>query len=220
MHVIRQHFSQKIIDIDRKIILMGNQVNKALERSIRALEMKDKDESRKIIEDDEIINDLEIEIQDLLTVLIATEQPVAGDLRHIITSLKVVTQLERMGDHAVHIAKSALKIADEEYIKPLIDIPKMGEIGSNMLSDALDAFVSLDMKAAREIAQKDDQVDNLRDQINREMLTFVMEDMSKFNQATTLMFISRWLERFADHVTNICEWIIYDCTGDHVELNL
>ena len=218
--MIRQHFSQKIIDIDRKIILMGNQVNKALERSISALENKDKEESRKIIEDDEIINDLEIEIQDLLTVLIATEQPVAGDLRHIITSLKVVTQLERMGDHAVHIAKSALKIADEEYIKPLIDIPKMADIGSSMLTAALDAFVSLDMKAAREIAQKDDQVDNLRDQINREMLTFVMEDMSKFNQATTLMFISRWLERFADHVTNICEWIIYDCTGDHVELNL
>jgi phosphate transport system protein len=218
--VIRQHFSQKIIDIDRKIILMGNQVNKALERSITALVKKDKEETRKIIEDDEIINDLEIEIQDLLTVIIATEQPVAGDLRHIITSLKVVTQLERMGDHAVHIAKSALKIAGEEYIKPLIDIPKMSEIGSSMLSASLDAFVSLDMDAAREIAQKDDQVDNLRDQINREMLTFVMEDMTKFNQATTLMFITRWLERFADHVTNICEWIIYDCTGDHVELNL
>jgi phosphate transport system protein len=218
--VHREHFSQKIRDIDRKILLMGNQVNLALESSIKALEQKDRSLSLQVIEDDETINDLEIEIQDLLTVLIATEQPVAGDLRHIITCLKVVTQLERMGDHAVHIAKSTLLIVDEKYIKPLIDIPQMALIASRMLQESLDAFVSIDPDRAREIAQIDDQVDNLRDQLNREMFTFMNGDIGKFNQATTLMFISRWIERFADHVTNICEWIIYDCTGTHVELNL
>jgi phosphate transport system protein len=200
--------------------MMGTYVEESINKCIKALLTKDKKLAKAIISDDAIINDLEIKIQDDLIILIATEQPVAGDLRHVITSLKIVTQLERMGDHAVHIAKATLDIADQEYIKPLIDVPKMADIGVKMLHDALSAFSDFDPKLAEDVAQLDDAVDQLRDQVNRELVTYMLQDMKEFNQITSLLFIARWLERFADHVTNICEWIVYDCTGKHVELNL
>ncbi len=218
--VQRHHYNEKIRDIDRKILMMGTYVEESINKCIKALLTKDKRLAKAIISDDAIINDLEIKIQDDLIILIATEQPVAGDLRHVITSLKIVTQLERMGDHAVHIAKATLDIADQEYIKPLIDVPKMADIGVKMLHDALSAFSDFDPKLAEDVAQLDDAVDQLRDQVNRELVTYMLQDMKEFNQITSLLFIARWLERFADHVTNICEWIVYDCTGKHVELNL
>ncbi len=218
--VQRHHYSDKISDIDRKILMMGTYVEESIQKCINALVKKDKELAAKIIKEDELINDLEIAIQDDLTLLIATEQPVAGDLRHVITSLKIVTQLERMGDHAVHIAKTTLDIADQQYIKPLIDLPKMAAIGVQMLHDALSAFSESDRESACDIAREDDRVDQLRDQINRELVTYMFEDVQNLPQITSLLFISRWLERFADHVTNICEWIVYDCTGEHVELNL
>jgi len=218
--VQRHHYNEKIRDIDRKILMMGTYVEESINKCIKALLTKDKKLAKAIISDDAIINDLEIKIQDDLIILIATEQPVAGDLRHVITSLKIVTQLERMGDHAVHIAKATLDIADQEYIKPLIDVPKMADIGVKMLHDALSAFSDFDPKLAEDVAQLDDAVDQLRDQVNRELVTYMLQDMKEFNQITSLLFIARWLERFADHVTNICEWIVYDCTGKHVELNL
>jgi len=218
--VQRHHYNEKIRDIDRKILMMGTYVEESINKCIKALLTKDKKLAKAIISDDAIINDLEIKIQDDLIILIATEQPVAGDLRHVITSLKIVTQLERMGDHAVHIAKATLDIADQKYIKPLIDVPKMADIGVKMLHDALSAFSDFDPKLAEDVAQLDDAVDQLRDQVNRELVTYMLQDMKEFNQITSLLFIARWLERFADHVTNICEWIVYDCTGKHVELNL
>lgn len=218
--VQRHHYNEKIRDIDRKILMMGTYVEESINKCIKALLTKDKELAKTIISDDAIVNDLEIKIQDDLIILIATEQPVAGDLRHVITSLKIVTQLERMGDHAVHIAKATLDIADQEYIKPLIDVPKMADIGVKMLHDALSAFSDSDPKLAEDVAQLDDAVDQLRDQVNRELVTYMLQDMREFNQITSLLFIARWLERFADHVTNICEWIVYDCTGKHVELNL
>ena len=218
--VQRHHYSDKISDIDRKILMMGTYVEEAVQKCIKALVEKDKALAQMIISEDEVINKLELTIQDDITLLIATEQPVAGDLRHAITSLKIVTQLERMGDHAVHIAKSTLEIADQQYVKPLIDLPQMAVIGVEMLHNALSAFSESDDKAARKIAAEDDKVDNLRNQINRELITYMLDDAKNLPQISILMFITRWLERFADHVTNICEWIVYDCTGDHVELNL
>ncbi len=218
--VQRHHYNDKISAIDRKILMMGTYVEDAIKKCIKALLEKDKDLAQKIINDDAIINSLELSIQDDLTMLIATEQPVAGDLRHVITSLKVVTQLERMGDHAVHIAKVTLQIADQHYIKPLIDVPRMAEIGVEMLHTVLTAFIESDARLAREVAEEDDKVDHLRDQVSRELFTYMLQDLKNFDQVTSLLFITRWLERFADHVTNICEWIVYDCTGEHVELNL
>lgn len=218
--VQRHHYSDKISDIDRKILMMGTLVEESISKCIEALVNKDKQIASRIIEEDTRINDLELKIQDDLTILIATEQPVAGDLRHVITSLKIVTQLERMGDHAVHIAKTTLEIADQNYVKPLIDIPKMAQIGIEMLHASLSAFSESDQARARTIAESDDEVDKLRDQINRELITYMLQDMKNFSQVTSLLFITRWLERFADHVTNICEWIVYDCSGKHIELNL
>lgn len=199
---------------------MGTLVEEAMQSAMHALKTKDYELAGRTIDNDEKINQLELEIQDKLTVLIATEQPVARDLRHIVTSLKVVTQLERMGDHAVHIAKSAIRLKDEEYIKPLIDLPKMSEIGVQMLHEVLTAFAECDEKRAQQIAQMDDQIDNLNNQVWRELITYMMEDSKLIRQATSLLFVSRWLERFGDHVTNISEWIVYDATGTHTELNL
>lgn len=218
--VHRQHLLNRISDLNRNILNMGIYVADAMKKSVKALVENNIDMAKEVIKEDDRINSLELSIQDDLTVLIATEQPVASDLRHVITSIKVITQLERMGDHAVHIAKETLRLGNTEYIKPLIDIPKMSEIGLKMLQLALDAFASLDVKKAREAAAMDDQVDSLRSQVNRELLTYMMEDIKNLKQINSFMFIARFLERFADHVTNICEWIVYDSNGEHVELNL
>ncbi|MCF7945737.1 MAG: phosphate signaling complex protein PhoU [Spirochaetia bacterium] len=216
----RHHFTEKIQEIDRELIRMGTRVEEQIEKSIKALIEKDADLAQEVIDGDDAINDFELSIEDKLTVLIATEQPVAGDLRHVITSLKVVTQLERMGDHAVHIGKVTKEIYNQKYMKPLIDIPKMAEIGVEMLHNSLIAFSHYDKDMAIQVAGQDDKVDNLRDQIFRELYTYTIENTKNIRQAASLLFIARWLERFADHVTNICEWIVYDTDGEHIELNL
>jgi len=216
----RQHFSAAIESINNELIKMGTLVEEAIRNSMQSLVEHDGDLAQQIIDGDEKVNDMELQIQDQLTLLIATEQPVARDLRHIITSLKVVTQIERMGDHAVHISKTTLRLKDEEYIKPLLDLPKMADIGITMLHDILTAFTEGDAEKAREVAARDDELDNINDQIWRELLTYMMQDPTCFHQATSFLFVSRWLERFGDHVTNISEWIVYDATGEHVELNI
>lgn len=216
----RQHLLTRISDLDRNILTLGIYVDEAMRNAIKVLKDNDLEGAERVILEDDKINSMETSIQDDIILLIATEQPVAGDLRHIITSFKIIAQLERMGDHAVHIAKEVLKMGKTEYVKPLIDIPRMAEIGLAMLKKSLDAFAASDAQLALETAKMDDSVDNLRDQVNRELFTYMMENSSNFKQINSLMFVNRWLERFADHVTNICEWIIYDANGEHLELNL
>ena len=216
----RVHFSAAVEKLNNEIIKMGTLVEEALRNAMQALVDHDLELAEKTINDDDQINALELEIQDKLTVLIATEQPVANDLRHIVTSLKVVTQLERMGDHAVHVAKAVKRLGGEEYMKPLIDLPKMSAVGIRMLHDVLNAFTEKNVEQAKEIAKQDDEIDELNNKVWRELITYMMEDSKYIRQATHFLFISRWLERFADHVTNISEWIVYDATGKHVELNL
>jgi phosphate transport system protein len=125
-----------------------------------------------------------------------------------------------MGDHAVHIAKAVFRVKGQKFIKPLIDLPRMAEYGIAMIHDALTAFADSDQTRATEVAKLDDRIDELHDQVWRELLTYMMADVHTIDQATTLLFVSRWLERFGDHATNICEWVVYDCSGKHVELNL
>lgn len=216
----RQHMREKISNLDRTILNLGMLVDEAMDKAVTALLDNNLDAAQKVIDDDVQINNLELKIQDEIIILIATEQPVASDLRHVITSFKIIAQLERMGDHAVHIGKQILKIGNVEYIKPIIDLPEMAELGRKMLKDALNAFAETDSDLAKKTAALDDKVDKLRDQVNRELMTYMMESVNNFNQVNNLMFINRWLERFADHVTNICEWIIYDADGEYVELNL
>jgi phosphate transport system protein len=172
-----------------------------------------------VVAGDAAINQVEQEIEDRCIVLIAREQPVATDLRKLITSLKIVTQLERMGDHALHVAKGTLRLLPETYMKPLIDIPRMAESGIGMIRDVLTAFLDNDAERAREVASRDHLVDELHNQVMREVFTYMMENTKNIPQSISLLFISRFLERVGDHVTNICEWVVYSATGERVELN-
>jgi phosphate transport system protein len=215
----RQAFEEGLAALNQEILRMGVMVEEALRRAVESLVNKDGELARAVVAGDAAINQVEQEIEDRCIVLIAREQPVATDLRKLITSLKIVTQLERMGDHALHVAKGTLRLLPETYMKPLIDIPRMAEIGIGMIRDVLTAFLDNDAERAREVAQRDQQVDELHNQVMREVFTYMMENSKYISQSISLLFISRFLERVGDHVTNICEWVVYGATGERVELN-
>ena len=198
---------------------MGSLVEDAVRKSIAALVDQDTATASLLREEDRAINEMEAEIEDRCTILIATEQPVASDLRHIITALKIVTELERIGDHAVHIANAVLRLADEIYMKPLIDIPRMSEIAIKMIHDVLTAFITNDDSLAIQVSNLDSNIDELHHQVMREIWSYMMEDSRYIKQSTSFLFISRFLERIGDHVTNISEWIVYNNSGRHIELN-
>jgi phosphate transport system protein len=192
---------------------MGSMVEKAVNTSIKALKERDIDMAQKLIDDDEFINRKRFEIEEKCIRLIATQQPLAVDLRTIISVLNILTELERIGDYAAGIAKIVLMIGCEEHLKPLIDIPRMADKTVSMLQRSLDAFIKHDAAAAKKVIAEDDDVDNLYDQIFRELLTFMMEDPKTITRATRLVWVAHNLERSADRVTNICERIIYIVTG-------
>ena len=217
---IRQQFLDDLNAIQQDVLKMGTLVEEAIRKAILALRDRDTDLATKVIDGDVAVNDMELSIQDKCIVLIATEQPVAGDLRELITVLKILSQLERMGDHAVHVAKSALRLAGETYMKKLIDIPRMGERAVQMLHEVLTAFMDNDQEKAIEVAAMDDEIDELHDQVMRECLTYMMQDPAHIPQATSFLFVSSFLERLGDHVTNISEWVCYNATGELRELNL
>ena len=215
----RQHFGESLKILNQELLKMGTLVEEAIRRSVTCLIDQDTELAKKIIDEDDAVNEMEIAIEDRCTILIATEQPVASDLRHIITALKIVTQLERMGDHAVHIAKAAIRLSEEVYMKPLIDIPRMSEIVVKMIHDVLTAFINNDAELAIEVAKMDASIDKLHHQVMTEIWGYMKADPRYVKQSTSFLFISRFLERLGDHVTNISEWIVYNNTGKHVELN-
>jgi phosphate transport system protein len=212
--MLRKSLDENIEKLKNEMLLMGSQVEEAIEKSIQALKEQDVELAKQVMEDDDKIDEYELELEELCTRLIATQQPVAGDLRTIIVISKLATDLERIGDHASNIAKMVINIGDEPLIKPLIDIPRMTDIVTNRLKESLKAFVNLDTELADEIARQDEEVDVLDEQILRELLTFMIEDPKTIRQAMSLIFISRFLERIGDHATNICERVIYMATGD------
>jgi phosphate transport system protein len=216
----RQVFAEELSALHQEILRMGVMVEEALRRAVESLVRKDGELARAVVAGDAAINRMEQEIEERCVVLIAREQPVATDLRKLVTSLKIVTQLERMGDHALHVAKGTLRLLPETYMKPLIDIPRMAELGIGMIRDVLTAFLDNDAERAREVAQRDQQIDELHTQVMREVFTYMMENTSFISQSISLLFISRFLERVGDHVTNICEWVVYSATGERVELNV
>jgi phosphate transport system protein len=211
---MRKGFHEQLKDLENEMIKMGSRVEEAIYKSIKALKDQDLDLAEKVMEEDDEIDDYEIELEEKSTKLIALQQPVAKDLRKIIVISKLATDLERIGDHASNIAKMARQIGDEPLIKPLIDIPRMTDIVMRRLRESLASFVNLDVDKAKKIAREDEEVDILDEQILRELITFMIEDPSKIQQATSLMFVSRFLERIGDHSTNVCERIIYMATGD------
>lgn len=215
----RASFHQGMDTLRQEILEMGVRVEEALRKAVGSLAVQDVAAAREAVAADEPINVMETRIEDHCIALIATEQPVAQDLRRIVTGMKIVTQLERMGDHARHVAKATLRLAGEPLMKPLIDIPRMGELCAAMVRDVLTAFVNSDVERARSVAVRDAEVDGLHKQVVREVLTYMMSQPSLVAQGMELIYVSRYLERVADHVTNIAEWIVYCETGKHTELN-
>lgn len=216
---MREHFFQKIEDLKHDILRMGAMVERIINDSVSALKNQDVEASKKIYTDDDKIDIIEHEIENKCVSLLALQQPLAKDLRTITTALKIITDLERMGDHAVNIAKITIEIGKEPFIKPLIDIPKMAEITQEMVKLSLDAFVKEDINLAKKVAEMDEEVDRLYEVIIKELLNIIAKDSNNINQAAKLMFVGRFLERIADHTTNICERIIYMVTGEYEEIN-
>jgi len=210
---IRAGFHKRLREIQDDILVMGSMSEKALANSVTALKERNLPSAREIIADDVNINRKRFEIEEKCIQLIATQQPMAGDLRIIISVLSILTELERIGDYAAGIARIVVTIGDEPPLKPLIDIPRMADKTIEMLRRALEAFINRDAGAARRIAAQDDEVDNLYDQVFRELLTFMIEDPRTITRATRLIWVAHNLERSADRVTNICERVIFAVTG-------
>lgn len=216
----RTSFERQLAEVQEDMLILAGMVESAIDRSIRALKNRDLDLARQIITDDAKINHKRYDTEEKCLELIATQQPLASDLRTIVAVLHIIVDLERMGDHAEGIAKIALMLADEPPLKPYIDIPRMAQVASRMLMSSLDAFKDRDAGRARAICDEDDEVDALYDQVYRELLTFMLSDPKTIQRATHLTWIAHNLERIADHVTNICERVVYLVEGRVEELNV
>jgi phosphate transport system protein len=209
----RESFHRHLHELEDDLLVLGSMVEKALDRSMAALKNRDLELARQVIADDAKVNQKRFDIEEKCIDLIATQQPMASDLRIIIAVLNIIVDLERIADHAEGNAKIAVMIGNEPPLKPLIDLPRMCQKTVEMLRRSLDAFINRDAEAARRICDEDDEVDNLYDQVFRELLTFMAEDSKTITRATRLIWVGHNLERSADRVTNICERVIYVVTG-------
>ena len=214
----RTVFTQNMQEIQEEMLALGSMVEKAIGRSVEALRTQNVDMARAVIRYDEEINNKRWTIEEECTMVIATQAPLARDLRYIFAIAHIATELERMADYAQGIAKLTIETAGVPLLKPLTDLPRMASLGRELLGEALDAFVEQDAAKARQIAARDDEVDDLYDQVYRELLTFMISDPSTVPRATHLLWIAHNLERIADRVTNICERTIFSVTGKIEEL--
>jgi len=215
----RTTFDQALDELKHDILRMGFYVEEAISRAVDSLAKQDESMAQSVLEGDILIDNQQQEIEDKCMKLIATQQPLAKDLRRIAAGLMIITDLERMGDLACDIAKITKRLVGQSLIKPLIDIPRMAQLAQKMVKEALDAYVREDVQLATTMAADDDLVDSLHNQVFRELLVYMMENPKIINQATALLFASRHLERIADHATNIGERIVYLVTGERKELN-
>jgi phosphate transport system protein len=215
----RRLFEEQIRELLEDLLEMGQMVADAIGQSIEALIKQNEDLAQSVIDFDDEINATQHDIDEKCLVLIATQQPMAGDLRTILSVSNIAAELERIGDYAEGIAKLAIKLSGRPFIKPLIDIPRMAEEGRWMLLASLEAFAQQDAEKARQIGQADDTVDALYDQVYRELLVFMMEDPRTITQATYLLWVAHNLERIADRTTNIAERVIFMDSGRIVDLN-
>ena len=200
------------------MLALAGMVEAAIERGVRALRERDIELAQQIIADDLLLNRKRYDIEEHCLEIMATQQPLAGDLRTIVAVLHIIVDLERMGDHAEGIAKIALMLGDEPPLKPYIDIPRMAEIATRMLMSSLEAFKNRDANLARRICDQDDEVDALYDQVYRELVTYMVHDPKVIERATHLTWVAHNLERIADRVTNICERVVFAATGQLEEL--
>lgn len=216
---MRYNFEEELASLEQEILKMGSLVESMLAKSVESLKTQSVELANEVLAMEEQTDKLEKEIEHKCLLLIATQQPLAKDLRRITAGFKIITDLERMADYSNDIAKVTLRHAGEKLIKPLIDIPRMSIITQKMVKDALDAYVKEDVDLAYRMCEQDDIVDSLYSQILRELLTYMMEDPRVITQATSLLFVGRYIERIADHATNIGERVIYLVTGEKKELN-
>ena len=208
-HFERHHFEEEMQALKNRLLNMGALVEERVHDATNALIERRLDTAERIIASDQEINDLQIEIDERCLRLLALQQPMASDLRLITAAMKINADLERIGDQAVNIAEQAVRILAHPPLKPIIDLPRMAEISERMTRESLDAFVRKDVKLARSILARDDEVDQLKDQVFRVLLTYMMADPGTIERALALILISRNIERIADHATNIAEDVIF-----------
>ena len=206
---MQRHFHEELEALKQTLLAMGGLVEDQIRRVMRALLERDGALAQDVIDRDARVNAYDVEVDEKCVELLALHQPAAGDLRFITTAMKIVTDLERIGDQAVNIAQRSLELNNEPQLKPYIDLPVMAERAQRMVKESLDAFVARDTALARQVCGEDAAVDALKEQIFRELLTFMMADPRTIPRAIRLILISRFLERVADHATNIAEMVIY-----------
>ena len=213
----RAQFDQELTDLQNELLMLGSMVENAITRSIDALRLRDLAASEQIVKDDSLIDAKRFAIEEGCIDLIARQQPLAGDLRRLVSFLQIAVELERMGDYAEGIGKISLMMGEQPPLKPLVDIPRMAEIATGMLHRSLDALVERDVEKALNVCEADDEVDQLYDQVYNELLIFMLRDPQTIERATYLLWTSHNLERVADRATNVAERVIYLVTGRIVE---
>jgi phosphate transport system protein len=215
----RIQFTEELARLDHDILSMGTRVEEDLRKSLEALRTADVELARDVKADDELVNALQLKIDDQAAVLIATQQPVARDLRELVTVFKVTDNLERAGDHAVHLAKTVIKLSGEPAFRQTAHLERMAEIGCEMVRGAVQAFLNHDADEARRVAALDDGIDHEHKELVTEVLGVMREHPDQVDRATKLIKTSGFLERLGDHMTNICEAVVFMVEGRHVELN-
>jgi len=211
-----RRYEEELKALHHRILEMGGLVEKQIVNAIDALVRRDSQLAREIIDRDHVVNRMDVEIDDLCIRLLALHQPAARDLRLITTALKITTDLERIGDLAENLCERAVELNEEPQLKPFIDIPRMADIAQRMLRESLDAFVREDTELALHVCAEDDAIDDLNNQLFRELLSFMAENPQTVTRATRLLFISKYLERIADHATNIAEMVIFMVKGTSI----
>lgn len=214
MDKLERHFEKDLQSLTAEILRLGGMCESAIADAMIALTQRDPEAAKRVISGDEVLDQQELLIDQLCTDMLALRQPMATDLRFITAALKINPELERMGDLAVNIAERSVELSEEPLLKPLIDIPRMGKLAVEMLRGSLEAFVRHDATAARAIIKKDDEVDQIMEQVFRELLSFMIEDPRTISRAIRLTFIAKYLERIADGSTNICEMVVYMVEGE------
>jgi phosphate transport system protein len=218
--MVRADFDRNLKALQDDLIALGSMVEKAITKSMDALKNRDLEASRRVVEEDDFIDRQRFLLEEQCIDLIATQQPIAIDLRTLMSVLHIAVELERMGDYAEGIGKISLMMGDEPPLKPLIDIPRMADKATGMLQRSLDALVSRDSVAAVQVCNDDDEVDALYDEVYRELLTYMIQDPASIQRATYLLWVAHDLERIADRATNIAERVIFLVTGKLSEINV
>jgi phosphate transport system protein len=216
----RAEFDHELERLHLDMIRMGGLIEDAIDKSIEALEKRDRELAIQIIQDDKEIDDLDRLIEQECLRLLLKQQPVAKDLRAISTALKMITDMERIGDQAADIADVSLRFDDKPFIKTLEHIPLMAHIASSMVKDSINAFVKSDVEAAKAIFDRDDEVDNLFETVKQDIIAIMVKSTEGADQAIDFLQIAKYLERIGDHAVNICEWVIFSVTGEHKNIKI